>query len=148
MRPWWQCSRNRPINWWLESLRATSALTWVLSQTDGNATCLLAIKSHVFLSLQLGILNLNPNRGREKQLPSRQFHSSTRWAKEWNKPSRLRLEMGKNCLLLQIQENLNKLMANLRSTQPHFVRCIIPNESKNPGESRLIRISGTRKTRT
>uniref|UniRef100_A0A4W6CJR1 Myosin, heavy chain 7B, cardiac muscle, beta a n=1 Tax=Lates calcarifer TaxID=8187 RepID=A0A4W6CJR1_LATCA len=30
-------------------------------------------------------------------------------------------------------ENLNKLMANLRSTQPHFVRCIIPNESKNPG---------------
>lgn len=25
-------------------------------------------------------------------------------------------------------------MANLRSTQPHFVRCIIPNESKNPGE--------------
>lgn len=34
------------------------------------------------------------------------------------------------------QENLNKLMANLRSTQPHFVRCIIPNESKNPGGSR------------
>ncbi|XP_063319777.1 myosin-7B-like [Pelmatolapia mariae] len=31
------------------------------------------------------------------------------------------------------KENLNKLMANLRSTQPHFVRCIIPNESKNPG---------------
>ncbi|XP_035770463.1 myosin-6-like [Neolamprologus brichardi] len=30
-------------------------------------------------------------------------------------------------------ENLNKLMANLRSTQPHFVRCIIPNESKIPG---------------
>lgn len=27
-------------------------------------------------------------------------------------------------------------MANLRSTQPHFVRCIIPNESKKPGESR------------
>lgn len=24
-------------------------------------------------------------------------------------------------------------MANLRSTQPHFVRCIIPNEAKNPG---------------
>uniref|UniRef100_A0A3Q4B8B5 Myosin, heavy chain 7B, cardiac muscle, beta a n=1 Tax=Mola mola TaxID=94237 RepID=A0A3Q4B8B5_MOLML len=35
-------------------------------------------------------------------------------------------------LLFQL-ENLNKLMANLRSTQPHFVRCIIPNESKNPG---------------
>ncbi|XP_070766011.1 myosin-7B-like [Enoplosus armatus] len=31
------------------------------------------------------------------------------------------------------KENLNKLMANLRSTQPHFVRCIIPNESKDPG---------------
>ncbi|XP_056131178.1 myosin-7B-like [Lampris incognitus] len=31
------------------------------------------------------------------------------------------------------KENLNKLMANLRSTQPHFVRCIIPNESKHPG---------------
>ncbi|XP_075332039.1 myosin-4-like isoform X2 [Odontesthes bonariensis] len=31
------------------------------------------------------------------------------------------------------KENLNKLMANLRSTQPHFVRCIIPNEGKIPG---------------
>ncbi|CAL8337347.1 unnamed protein product [Merluccius merluccius] len=31
------------------------------------------------------------------------------------------------------KENLNKLMTNLRSTQPHFVRCIIPNESKTPG---------------
>ncbi|XP_034027771.1 myosin-7B-like [Thalassophryne amazonica] len=31
------------------------------------------------------------------------------------------------------KENLNKLMANLRSTQPHFMRCIIPNETKNPG---------------
>ncbi|XP_037101790.1 myosin-7B-like, partial [Syngnathus acus] len=31
------------------------------------------------------------------------------------------------------KENLNKLMANLRSTRPHFVRCIIPNESKSPG---------------
>uniref|UniRef100_A0A8C9UD11 Myosin heavy chain 7 n=1 Tax=Serinus canaria TaxID=9135 RepID=A0A8C9UD11_SERCA len=32
-----------------------------------------------------------------------------------------------------LQENLNKLMTNLRSTQPHFVRCIIPNETKTPG---------------
>ncbi|KAJ8337243.1 hypothetical protein SKAU_G00384630 [Synaphobranchus kaupii] len=32
------------------------------------------------------------------------------------------------------RENLNKLMTNLRSTHPHFVRCIIPNETKNPGE--------------
>ncbi|KAJ8016562.1 hypothetical protein DPEC_G00008530 [Dallia pectoralis] len=31
------------------------------------------------------------------------------------------------------KENLNKLMANLRSTQPHFVRCIIPNETKTAG---------------
>ncbi|XP_038613134.1 myosin-7B isoform X2 [Tachyglossus aculeatus] len=31
------------------------------------------------------------------------------------------------------KENLNKLMANLRATQPHFVRCIIPNETKTPG---------------
>uniref|UniRef100_A0A8B9TQ53 Myosin motor domain-containing protein n=1 Tax=Anas platyrhynchos TaxID=8839 RepID=A0A8B9TQ53_ANAPL len=32
-----------------------------------------------------------------------------------------------------ILENLNKLMTNLRSTHPHFVRCIIPNETKTPG---------------
>ncbi|XP_048410887.1 myosin-1B [Stegostoma tigrinum] len=32
------------------------------------------------------------------------------------------------------RENLNKLMTNLRSTHPHFVRCIIPNETKTPGE--------------
>ncbi|XP_075998914.1 myosin heavy chain, skeletal muscle, adult-like [Genypterus blacodes] len=31
------------------------------------------------------------------------------------------------------RENLNKLMANLRSTHPHFVRCLIPNETKIPG---------------
>nr|ALR88564.1 myosin heavy chain striated muscle-like 115 [Saccoglossus kowalevskii] len=31
------------------------------------------------------------------------------------------------------REQLNKLMANLESTQPHFVRCIIPNEGKKPG---------------
>uniref|UniRef100_A0A669B0V1 Myosin heavy chain 7 n=1 Tax=Oreochromis niloticus TaxID=8128 RepID=A0A669B0V1_ORENI len=31
------------------------------------------------------------------------------------------------------RENLNKLMTNLRSTHPHFVRCIIPNETKTPG---------------
>uniref|UniRef100_A0A452IVJ3 Myosin heavy chain 1 n=1 Tax=Gopherus agassizii TaxID=38772 RepID=A0A452IVJ3_9SAUR len=32
------------------------------------------------------------------------------------------------------RENLNKLMSNLRSTHPHFVRCIIPNETKTPGK--------------
>ncbi|XP_062976464.1 myosin-4-like [Elgaria multicarinata webbii] len=31
------------------------------------------------------------------------------------------------------RENLNKLMSNLRSTHPHFVRCLIPNETKTPG---------------
>ncbi|XP_043924082.1 myosin heavy chain, skeletal muscle, adult-like [Protopterus annectens] len=31
------------------------------------------------------------------------------------------------------RENLNKLMANLKTTHPHFVRCLIPNESKTPG---------------
>ncbi|CAJ0949594.1 unnamed protein product [Ranitomeya imitator] len=38
------------------------------------------------------------------------------------------------------RENLNKLMTNLRSTHPHFVRCIIPNESKSPGvmDNRLV----------
>uniref|UniRef100_A0A3B4TZE4 Myosin heavy chain 6 n=1 Tax=Seriola dumerili TaxID=41447 RepID=A0A3B4TZE4_SERDU len=35
--------------------------------------------------------------------------------------------------LSKISENLNKLMTNLRSTHPHFVRCIIPNETKTPG---------------
>ncbi|XP_069617907.1 myosin-6 [Ranitomeya imitator] len=32
------------------------------------------------------------------------------------------------------RENLNKLMTNLKTTHPHFVRCIIPNERKAPGE--------------
>ncbi|XP_072339206.1 myosin-3-like [Scyliorhinus torazame] len=32
------------------------------------------------------------------------------------------------------RENQNKLMSTLRSTRPHFVRCIIPNETKTPGE--------------
>merc|ERR1712019_225591 len=38
------------------------------------------------------------------------------------------------------RESLNKLMTNLRSTQPHFVRCIVPNEHKKPGfmEAHLV----------
>ncbi|XP_073462885.1 myosin-1-like [Aquarana catesbeiana] len=32
------------------------------------------------------------------------------------------------------RENLTKLMTNLKTTHPHFVRCLIPNETKNPGE--------------
>ena len=35
--------------------------------------------------------------------------------------------------LSYLQENLGKLMTNLRSTHPHFVRCLIPNETKTPG---------------
>ncbi|XP_018408819.1 PREDICTED: myosin-4-like isoform X2 [Nanorana parkeri] len=31
------------------------------------------------------------------------------------------------------RENLGKLMSTLRSTHPHFVRCLIPNETKTPG---------------
>ena len=29
------------------------------------------------------------------------------------------------------RESLSRLMTNLRSTQPHFVRCIVPNEIKD-----------------
>ncbi|CAF4907723.1 unnamed protein product [Pieris macdunnoughi] len=38
------------------------------------------------------------------------------------------------------REQLNNLMATLRSTQPHFVRCIIPNELKQAGliDSHLV----------
>lgn len=37
-----------------------------------------------------------------------------------------------------LQENLGKLMTNLRSTHPHFVRCLIPNEIKTPGTILLL----------
>uniref|UniRef100_A0A671WB59 Myosin-7 n=1 Tax=Sparus aurata TaxID=8175 RepID=A0A671WB59_SPAAU len=40
---------------------------------------------------------------------------------------------GSLLFLYKNMENLNKLMTNLRSTHPHFVRCIIPNETKTPG---------------
>merc|ERR1711981_982550 len=32
------------------------------------------------------------------------------------------------------RESLGRLMTNLKSTTPHFVRCIVPNEHKCPGE--------------
>jgi len=31
------------------------------------------------------------------------------------------------------RESLGRLMTNLRATDPHFVRCIVPNEHKKPG---------------
>ncbi|XP_020707716.1 myosin heavy chain, muscle isoform X16 [Athalia rosae] len=38
------------------------------------------------------------------------------------------------------RDQLNNLMTTLRATQPHFVRCIIPNELKQPGliDSHLV----------
>ncbi|XP_043241417.1 myosin heavy chain, muscle-like isoform X38 [Amphibalanus amphitrite] len=38
------------------------------------------------------------------------------------------------------REQLNNLMVTLRATQPHFIRCIIPNETKSPGviDSHLV----------
>ena len=38
------------------------------------------------------------------------------------------------------RESLSRLMTNLKSTQPHFVRCIVPNECKKPGmmEAHLV----------
>merc|ERR1712235_66527 len=31
------------------------------------------------------------------------------------------------------RESLGRLMTNLKATQPHFVRCVVPNEIKKPG---------------
>lgn len=36
------------------------------------------------------------------------------------------------------QEQLSKLMSTLRSTAPHFVRCIVPNEFKQSGKSKTF----------
>lgn len=41
-------------------------------------------------------------------------------------------------IYIYVQEQLNNLMTTLRSTQPHFVRCIIPNELKQAGELSLL----------
>ena len=39
-----------------------------------------------------------------------------------------------NYIIYAQQEQLNKLMSTLRSTAPHFVRCIVPNEFKKSGQ--------------
>lgn len=36
------------------------------------------------------------------------------------------------------QEQLNNLMTVLRSTAPHFIRCIIPNENKAAGKISVV----------
>jgi myosin heavy chain 6/7 len=48
--------------------------------------------------------------------------------------------LSKNGLSKFLQEQLNKLMNNLKQTHPHFVRCIIPNEIKTGGvlDSHLV----------
>ena len=40
---------------------------------------------------------------------------------------------GMQTISSQHRESLNRLMTNLRATQPHFVRCLVPNEVKKPG---------------
>ena len=36
------------------------------------------------------------------------------------------------------KESLHRLMHNLHMTQPHFVRCLIPNEKKQPCKSLIV----------
>lgn len=43
-----------------------------------------------------------------------------------------------------LQEQLNKLMATLKSTHPHFIRCIIPNEVKTGGKAVIPNIQEPR----
>ena len=51
-------------------------------------------------------------------------------------------KVGKKMYLFNLfQENLGKLMTNLRTTHPHFVRCLIPNETKTPGMLDLLIIT-------
>uniref|UniRef100_A0A8C1U3Y3 Myosin motor domain-containing protein n=1 Tax=Cyprinus carpio TaxID=7962 RepID=A0A8C1U3Y3_CYPCA len=52
---------------------------------------------------------------------------------EGNDEKRKKEKQSMMSLFCSPQENLGKLMTNLRSTHPHFVRCLIPNESKTPG---------------
>ena len=43
------------------------------------------------------------------------------------------------------KEQLNKLMATLKATHPHFVRCIIPNEIKTGGNKTKYKRNVTKK---
>jgi myosin heavy subunit len=40
--------------------------------------------------------------------------------------------------MFDLQEQLAKLMAILYHTHPSFVRCLIPNEQKQPGKCSLL----------
>ncbi|CAM4680553.1 unnamed protein product [Leuciscus chuanchicus] len=96
------------INGWLDKNRDPLNETVVgIFQRSSNK--LMAILFENFISLDSGT-EAKPG-GREKRKKGASFQTVSQLHKE----------------------NLNKLMANLRSTQPHFVRCIIPNESKTPG---------------
>lgn len=37
------------------------------------------------------------------------------------------------CIFYSEQDQLGNLMTTLKATHPHFIRCIVPNETKTPG---------------
>lgn len=94
--------------------------------------------NHLSLCLQLIVV---ATRRRRSPLPSRPSQLCTGYVINcynllniWRLAEYLALMTSKRyCILLLCQESLNKLMKNLYSTHPHFVRCIIPNEFKQPG---------------
>lgn len=45
------------------------------------------------------------------------------------------IQLQPNSHLFLTQDQLNNLMKTLNATHPHFIRCIVPNETKSPGES-------------
>ncbi|XP_044069569.1 myosin heavy chain, fast skeletal muscle-like [Siniperca chuatsi] len=60
-------------------------------------------------------------------------HASTEDGKGGKKAGKAKKGGSFQTVSALFRENLGKLMTNLRSTHPHFVRCLIPNESKTPG---------------